>query len=300
MSYRSKKHMFLYHAYALALGGWVHDKEHHLLPIHVAPSVLPYTGGYGSNSAENVNLGFPLKFPFGTEGPADFHIYIGRAYTEVSGIDTDDDNPSAIYKTTARSILDDVRINDVFSVQHAEAILTSTHEKPSASNPDPEGRVVVGDSDMFGVRVAGKDVGLAKHDYVDQEPTFTRMQNLLTPVPAGAGGGSGWLDELLDWHDPLAVPAADPELEYARDVATMNKRTDRNVRYSIFKRLAEVPGLKTFRTSIYVPDFGRIFLGEVIASHGTKQVTMFRIDLGCDNCGGVGGSGGSTNGGPLP
>jgi len=29
-------------------------------------------------------------------------------------------------------------------------------------------------------------------------------------------------------------------------------------------------------------------------------VSMFRIDLGCDNCGGVGGSGGSTNGGPTP
>ncbi|HKS25350.1 MAG TPA: hypothetical protein VJZ76_21345 [Thermoanaerobaculia bacterium] len=293
--------MFLYHAYALALGGWVQDKEQHILPIHVAPSVLPFTGGYGSNSAENVNLGFPLKFPFGTQGPADFHIYIGRAYTEVSGVDVDDENPFGIYKTTARSILDDVRINDVFSVQHAEAILTSTHEKPSARNPNPEGRVVVGDSDMFGVRVSGKDVGLAKRDYVDREPTFTRMQQLMTPAPVGAGGGGGgWIDELLDWQDPAAVPPDAPDFDYARDIATMNQRTDRKVRYSIFQRLGDVPGLKTFRSSIYVPDFGRIFLGEVIASHGTKQVTMFRIDLGCDNCGGVGGSGGSTNGGPLP
>jgi hypothetical protein len=27
---------------------------------------------------------------------------------------------------------------------------------------------------------------------------------------------------------------------------------------------------------------------------------MFRIDLGCDNCGGVGGSSGTTNGGSMP
>jgi len=298
MSYRSRNHDFLYHAYALALGGWVHDKEHHVLPIHVAPSVLPYVGGYGSNSEANVNIGFPLKYPFGQEGPPDFHIFIGRAYTEVSGIDVDDMNPEAEYRTTARSVLDDVRINDVLSVEHAEAVLMSTHEKPRDGS-DPEGRVVVGNSDMFGVRVAGKDVGLSKRDYVDREPTFTAMQSLLTPAPAGAGGGSGWIDELLDWQDPRAVPSDDPDLEYARDMATMNQRTDRNLRYSLFERL-EVPGLKTFNTSIFVPNFGRIFLGEVIASHGTKQVTMFRIDLGCDNCGGVGGSGGSTNGGPIP
>ena len=297
MSYRRRNHMFLYHAYALALGGWVHDKEHHLLPIHVAPSVLPYTGGYGSNSAENVNLGFPLKFPFGTEGPPDFHIYVGRAYTEVSGIDTNDEDPSAIYKTTARSILDDVRINDVFIVEHAEAILTSTHEKPR-DGYEPEGKVVVGDSDMFGVRVAGKDVALSKRDYVDREPTFSAMQAQLTPAPAGAGGGSGWLDELLDWQDTNAVPD-DRDLDYARDIALMNRKTDRNLRYSLFNKV-DVPGLKTFNSSIFVKDFGRIFLGEVIASHGQKQVLMFRIDFGCDNCGDVGGSGGSTNGGPTP
>lgn len=298
MSYRGpQNHMFLYHAYALALGGWVQDKEHHLLPIHVAPSVLPYTGGYGSNSAENVNLGFPLKFPFGEQGPPDFHIYVGHAYTEVSGIDTDDENPFGIYKTTARSILDDVRINDVFVVEHAEAILTSTHEKPRPEE-EPEGKVVVGDSNMFGVRVAGKDVALAKRDYVDHEPTFGVMQNLLTPAPAGAGGGSGWLDELLDWQDPGAVPE-DYDLEYARDIARMNQKANRNLRYSLFKKV-DVPGLKTFNSSIFVKDFGRIFLGEVIASHGQKQVTMFRINLGCDNCGDVGGGGGSTNGGPVP
>lgn len=295
--------MFVYHAYALALGGWVQDKEQHVLPIHVAPSVLPYTGGYGSNSAENVNLGFPLKFPFGTQGPADFHIYIGRAYTEVSGVDVDDENPFGVYKTTMRSILDNVRINDVLSVEHAEAILTSTHEKPRngyTPGEEAEGKVVVGDSDMFGVRVAGKDVGLSKRAYIDNEPTFTSMRQMLTPAPAGAGGGnSGWLEELLDWQDPRVVPTDDPDLQYAYDIAMMNQKADRNLRYSIFKKL-DVPGLKTFNTSIFVQGFGRIFLGEVIASHGTKQVTMFRIDLGCDNCGGVGGSGGSTNGGPLP
>src|SRR4051794_9256175 len=142
MSYKPTNHMFIYHAYALALGGWVHDKEGHLLPIHVAPSVLPYVGGYGSKSEENVNNRFPLKFPFGQQGPADFHIFVGRAYTEVSGIDVDDMDDAAVYKTTARSILDDVRINDVLSIEHAEAILMSTHEKPRGDKPD-EGKVVV-------------------------------------------------------------------------------------------------------------------------------------------------------------
>ena len=302
MSYRGPQ-TFHYHAYALAFGGYVTDKQHNVLPIHVAPSVLSYAGGYGSASEINVNIGFPLKFPFGEEGTPDFHIYIGRAFTEVSGIDTGEDDRAKPFKTMVRSILDDVRINDVVAIGHSEAILTSTHGKD-----EQEGHIVVGDSDVFGLRVAGKEVHLNKRSLARLAPTFAGLQGQLNTQPAPSalsGKGSvsdSWFDNLFDWNDPDAVPD-DPDLRYARDIAEQNRRIhaqmERSARFSLFDAV-DAPGLKTYKSSIFVENFGRIFLGEVIVSHGTKEVTMFRIDLGCDNCGDVGGSGGSTNGGPPP
>jgi hypothetical protein len=283
----------------------VTDKQHNVLPVNVAPSVLPYSGGYGSASEVNVNIGFPLKFPFGDDGAPDFHIYIGRAFTEVSGVDTGEGDERKPFKTTVRSILDDVRINDVLAIGHSEAILTSTHGKA-----EREGQIVVGDSDLFGLRVAGKEVHLSKRNLARLAPTFAGLQGQLKsqptpPVPAevGKGGVSDSLsNDLFDWDDSDAVPD-DPDFQYARDMArlnrSINKQMERSARFSLFAAV-DAPGLKTYRSSIVVENFGRIFLGEVIVSHGTKEVTMFRIDLGCDNCGDVGGSGGSTNGGPVP
>ena len=307
MSYESTNHTFLYHAYALALGGWVRDKDHNFLPIKsIASSVLSITGGYGSSSVHDLNIGLQRKYPFGEGGPGDFNIYVGHAYTEVRGVEDTEDQPR-VYKTTVRSVLDDVRINDVFSVEHAEAILMSTHERPDPDGNAPEGKVVVGESNMSGVRVDGKRAKLTKRGYVDNEPTFGGLQAAIKDrqkelAMAGKGGDAdSWLDDLSDWNDPEAVPK-DKDLQYAYDIAKMNRKTERNLRFSVFKRieLPEIPGVKTFNTSVFIEGFGRIFFGEVIASHGMKQVTMFRMDLGCDNCGGVGGSGGSTNGGPTP
>jgi hypothetical protein len=38
--------------------------------------------------------------------------------------------------------------------------------------------------------------------------------------------------------------------------------------------------LKTYGNVIVVPQFGKIFLGEVILKKGTRQLTMLRLELG--------------------
>jgi len=289
MSYGpSRKHVFLYHAYALALGGWMKDKNGNLTTIDsVAPSVLSIAGGFGSASVHDLNCGARRKFPFGESGPEGFSVYVGHAYTEVRGVE---DEELGIYKTTVRSVLDNVRINDVFEVEHAEAILMSTHGKPSDDDGSvEEGKVVVGDSNMSGVTVAGKRVGLEKRNNIDSVPSYGALKLL----------GPASLTSLCDWNDPAAIPGAP---QYAIDIATINQKSQNHLSFSVFKDvvLPPTPGARAFKSSIEVDDFGRIFLGEVMASHGMKQVTMFRIDLGCDNCGGVGGSDGTTNGSTIP
>lgn len=295
MSYTSRNHLFLYHAHALALGGWVRDRNHQFTALPaLAPSVLSITGGYASNSESRVNFYTPGQYLWGPGASSNFQLYVGHAYTEVRGTVEDDEHPYGAYQTTVRSVLDDVRINDVFSVEHAETILRSTHPYPGGpgerGGPDEEPDILIGESNMSGVRVSNAKVGLTKHATIDNVPKYS--------AEIGAA------PSLTSWNDPSAFPAPAPDLpdDYGRDTATINQNARHHFRYSIFEDI-DVPrttGVRKVKTSVEVVDFGRIFFGEVIASKRTKHVTMFRIDLGCDNCGGIGGSGGTTNGGPMP
>lgn len=309
MSYIGPRHnVFIYHAHALALGGWVKAAGGRYVPLpSVAPSVLSIGGGFCSNSEKNVNVRVRGREPFGRGGPKEFYLYIGRAYTEVSGIGADDEKATGRYTTRVRSILDDLFINDDFYVEHAEAVLSSIHDKPGKSEDNPpEPDVIVGDSNMHNVQVRGLTVTLNPHRHkVDEVRTFgalmtKRAEHEKALAMAGKGGDDGddLIADLCDWDDP------DVEKEpYVHDVAAMNKRATKHLSYSLFKSVS-VPenkkDVKAFHSSLEVQGFGRIFLGEVMASYGMKQVTMFRLDLGCDNCGDVGGSGGTTNGTTYP
>lgn len=315
MSYpkEGRNHVFLYHAYALALGGWVRDKHGQITSLpSLAPSVLSMTGGYGAACEKNINFAVPGSYQFGKDRARGFHLYVGHAYSEVRGTVEDDVKPYGQYVTRVRSILDNVRFNDDLYIEHAEAVLESRHDNPGNGKPVPEAEVVVGDSDMFGVFVRGAKVQFTKRRDPDRMPRYGAMREKIDPYlkrkhEALVNGrpdpedGDPFIDDLCDWHDPLALPKDAPP--YAIDVATQNQKAQNHLRYSIFKdvQVPKVPGIKpSHKSSVDIEDFGRVFLGEVIASHGMKQLNMFRIDLGCDNCGGVGGSSGTTNGGSIP
>ena len=312
MSYpnEGRNHLFLYHAYALALGGWLRDHHGQITSLpNLAPSVLSTTGGYGSACEKHVNFSIPGNYDFG-KGSHRFHLYVGHAFSEVRGTVEDDEKPYGQYVTTVRSILDDVRINDDLYVEHAEAILQSKHDNPGNEKPVPEPEVFVGDSQMFGVHVRGAKVQVKKRDNPDHVARYGELRKQVESIVAAKAGGAtaaapdnAWAASLCDWHDPEQAKK-DGASQYAIDTAMQNQKAKRHFRYSIFDEVSVprgVDGIKSsYKSSVDIDNFGRIFLGEVIASHGTKQVNMFRIDLGCDDCGGVGGSSGTTNGGPMP
>lgn len=309
MSYTPIDHVFLYHAYALALGGWL-KRDGRITPIdNVAPSSLSVIGGYGSAAAYNVNFAATTESPVGDGGPKSLYIHVGHAYTEVRGVEDESENPLGLYKTTVRSVIDDFRINDVVSIEHAEAVLVSRHEKPDKNGNKPEGKVHVGQSNMSGLSVDGKHVDLQKHDLIDDEPTYGAMRDQVdaylnstaTPAPAGAAATTAiapslqWAAQLCDCADLRGPAPGMPD--YVRDLAAIKSAT--HLRYSLFKGV-DAPGLDAYKSSIQVPGFGRIFLGEIFASRGMKQLNMIRINLGCDTCGDLTGGGGSTNGESMP
>ncbi len=68
---------------------------------------------------------------------------------------------------------------------------------------------------------------------------------------------------------------------------------------SIVKDLkTDCPGVKVQGHSLYVPGFGKVFLGELLVKHGEKTLTMLRFDLGSSTSGSGTGGGTKTNGQP--
>ena len=60
------------------------------------------------------------------------------------------------------------------------------------------------------------------------------------------------------------------------------------------------PGVKTVGHAFEVPEFGRVYIGEVIAERCKRTVTMLRIQLGCSVVGGVTAAQTAGNGRTLP
>jgi hypothetical protein len=51
---------------------------------------------------------------------------------------------------------------------------------------------------------------------------------------------------------------------------------------------------------MHVPDFGNIFLGELLTSHHAFRLTMIRLEMGCGVHGTVSGGTGDSNGSGSP
>jgi hypothetical protein len=62
----------------------------------------------------------------------------------------------------------------------------------------------------------------------------------------------------------------------------------------------EYPGARIDEHSVIVPDFGRIFFGELLVSPSERRLTMVRFDLGSPLRGYVSGGDASSNGGWFP
>jgi hypothetical protein len=49
---------------------------------------------------------------------------------------------------------------------------------------------------------------------------------------------------------------------------------------------ANCQGVKVVGHAVEVPEFGRVYIGEVLAQHSKRTLTMLRLDLGCPVVGG--------------
>ncbi|GAC1630045.1 MAG: hypothetical protein NVS9B14_00150 [Candidatus Acidiferrum sp.] len=196
-----------------------------------------------------------------------------KGYSHVSGGHQADDDSN---NTLATAVLEGLNMFDVLTADRVVSRLYSKH-LPDAK----EGNITWFGSKFENLRIAGYPVHV--------ELNVPLFHDLLTYEAAEkAFAKSGEFRKIAE--DPLKT-------------GNVLKPADVDGVFlcSIVKEIkVESPGVKVVGHSLYVPGFGKVYLGELLIKHGEKTLTMLRFELGSTTSGGGTGSGTKTNGRPYP
>lgn len=283
--------MYFYHAHAVALGGVVERPSQQTIDAQAA-SALSISGGTSSNSISKFDNGL---------------ISFDSAQSSVTG-SAERKNGNDVYCTGSSVIINNLSVAGVFKADQIVARMTCEHsmsstqsENSSASETEPT--ILTTGSHFDNLRIAGYpvDVDMA-HDMFNQLPTFQHCCDAWN-----GKGSSGATNQKAALHDcllgktlPEPRPADDPE--HLQDVYKGFKRQSMasNLRPTVLcSFVKQVTGIKSGEISnwgpiIKIPQFGTIYLGEVILRQGQRHLNMFRLQLGSPQAGGF--VGGSTGG----
>src|SRR5262249_33196560 len=150
----------------------------------LAPSVLCISGG----SSHNRKTGF--KFPdrelqtfIAANGQErkEFFVTVEHAESEVYGSQS-----GCNYRTVARSLLVNLKINNVVTAEEVEAVLESTHPM-EPGNGKEKSRIRVRtenrESRIKGLKINGVNVQTERLARLDDYPTFDALNALINPGP---------------------------------------------------------------------------------------------------------------------
>jgi len=170
-----------------------------------------------------------------------------------------------VVTTSATSLLEDLNVLDFLTADRIVCRLTGRYEEGQKSR---ESQIMALGSCFENFRLGGFDVDITlRHDLLVNSDSFADLTKNLK-------------------GDKTAVVT--PEVIFCSLVEKIE----------VDPNLAKVKGFKVNGNRMIVPNFGKIALGEIVATPGSISLTMLRFKVGSPD--GGGGSGGSshTNGQP--
>jgi hypothetical protein len=256
------KKIYLYTAHGYGFGGRIDRPFQHVLDVHAGAS-LPTEGGYEVSRRENFRLNETISYT--------------AAHTVVAGSRNDKDGS---YTTLASSTIEGLNILDMVTADRIVARVASkqliTDEEPTIT---PIG------SHFENLRIAGCPLEVELDtDLFNRFGTFESFrkayegdQQYLTRMQA-----------VFPWRNPkFDVPDFLRERYnwFAGDKFPESKGI---VLCSLVKGFKTCCGelkdncgeLKIYGNVIEVPQFGKVYLGEVMLKQYERQVTMLRLELG--------------------
>ena len=270
----SKNRVFYYHADAVPIGGHFSKPKETILHSHGSCS-LAQAGGHVSSHAD--------KF----EHP-DKLVSFKKAYSEIHGMLSD----TGSWTTVVTSVVEGLNVLDTVKADRVIASLTVEHPNtgghPKASIVGSEFKNLTID----GVKVnpvLGKKV-LPQHKtgnfpgraIIEDEDFLARAISQSQKV-TNAKGVPDWIQGRYGWVQSKTA-----------------RRRKGYVQCSLVDRIQGAKSGSSFGHVMHVPDFGNIFLGELLTSHHAFRLTMIRLEMGCANHGTVSAGSGDSNGSGMP
>lgn len=253
---------FLYHASALAFSGHITRPLNHLIEVQ-AGTTLPTTGGHGSARVDNFRFDTMVSFKAG--------------YSLVSGSEKIKGD-KVIHTTLSQTVIEGLNILDVVTADRIVARLASSYE-PGSKEP----RIVLVGSKFENLNIAGCKIDVdLNHEWTMKLDTFEATRKEFE--------SNQEFRKMAE--DPFAPVELAPRVEPHGIICC-----------SIVKDVkpAKCPGVSSHGHHghvLVVPEFGKIFLAEVVFQHGCKTLTMLRVDLGSPSNGGMTAGQASSNGRP--
>jgi hypothetical protein len=263
------KKVFYFHADANSLGGFIEKPFQKIIPSQASVS-LPSVGGHATTRSEAFNF----------EGI----ISCRSAYTRVTGTELAPDGP---WSTTVTSVVEGLNILEVITAERLVAQLSVVYPR--------DGRyleISLAGSHFDRLRLGGCDAfprlnptllygAKARIEFSVFQQTGREQARKIIENPEADRDEFRWLLDRFGWM-------------------TRELEEDQCVLCSLVDGLdGAVPGT-SFGHAVEIPDFGKIFLGELLVCPGSVQFALIRAELGCSVSGNVSAALSNGNGRTVP
>jgi len=283
MSYESRDQIFYYHGYALGLGGFIERKGTMLAIPSVGSAALSVAGGNACVQSGPFSWTPPCDPPPEQGG---FSISVDSVTSQLSAKEDKD-----FWTTEAEVRITNFNLCNRVKVGLMVNRMVSQHKKRLCPTFDPEKdhqpRIMVGESQYFNVLIDGEPIDVRVDQGLDQYARHAELQTFMNQNQAYCN------------HSLTQCGTNAPE--YVQDL--VHKHTSPHLTRSSIVQPIPPPQHDRYSVhgySIDIPNFGRIFFGEMHAADRMKRLNMIRWNLGCDNCGDGSGATGDMNGLPMP
>jgi hypothetical protein len=264
---------YIYNGHGHALSGHITQPFDHQIDVQAGMS-LPTTGGIGQSRVENFRFREYVSFTAG--------------YTYVAG----SKSSPGTFTTLVTAVVENLNILDVVTADRVVARLASHYSldegkrhKPNREKrhklDDEEPHITLLGSKIENLKISGCPVHLEFEDDL-----FLRLNTFET------------LKKEFDGNAAFRKMTADPFVTTQPKVPVDPCGV---FLCSLVKDMKiNCPGVKPVGHALEVPEFGRVYIGEVIAERCKRTVTMLRIQLGCSISGNTTVVQTMSNGRPYP
>jgi hypothetical protein len=277
-----------YHADANAIGGRIERPFEQIVPVQ-APLSLPAVGGYATARSEDFRFQGILSFQAA-------QTHVAGSFNERNGS----------WTTIVSAAIENLNVLNVVTADRVVAQISTEHPREGYTP-----KVSFVGTQFVNLRIGGRkiepvfDLGFCDQGDANEYPKqpciqdpafFKKVTELHHSMRSEQGGTANpaW-SRYRDWlQQRYPSPQSDPDL----GEALIKERG--MVLCSLVQRIqGDCPG-NSFGHVIVIPEFGKVFLAELLLDHNSFHLIMLRLELGCPVQGQIASGDTRTNGSTIP